>query len=332
MDHELVIKNIEAKQFEKIYFLHGEEPYFIDQITNAIVEHALEEHERDFNQSIIYGKEAEALSLMAEAKGYPMMAERRVVILKEAQDFRGMEDLLPYFESPSDQTVFVINYKYKTYDARKKSLKAAAQNGLVFKSARVKDYKLPDWVKSYVAQKGYGITPKASMLLAEFLGNDLSKIVNELEKLDLLIEKGTTINEVHVEENIGISKDYNVFELVNAVGARNVEKALKIVDYFDHNPKATSIVVVVSNLFNHFSRLMKIHFLQNKSREAIASALRVHPFVAGELVNSSKIYNPKKIAANISLLYEYDLKSKGVGNTSFTPGQLMKELVYRLMN
>jgi DNA polymerase III subunit delta len=170
------------------------------------------------------------------------------------------------------------------------------------------------------------------MLLAEFLGNDLSRIVNELDKLQILVEKGTTINEIHIEENIGISKDYNVFELINAVGARNVEKANRIVDYFDHNPKATSIIVVISNLFNHYSRLMRIHFIENKSREAIAASLKVHPFVAGELVNSSKIYNPKKIAANIAVLHEYDLKSKGVGNSSFTEGQLMKELIFRLMH
>ncbi len=332
MDHKLIIKDIENGKFEKIYFLHGEEALFIDLITEAIVKHALQEHERDFNQSIIYGKEADALSLISEARGYPMMAERRLVVLKEAQDFRGIEDLLPYFEEPNDQTILVINYKYKKYDTRKKSMKAATKNGIVFKSDKVKEYRLPDWIKSHVISKGYSISPKASMLLSEFLGNDLSRIVNEIEKLEILVEKGTTINEIHIEENIGISKDYNVFELINAVGARNVEKANRIVDYFNHNPKATSIIVVVSNLFNHYSRLMRIHFMQNKSRDAIASALRVHPFVAGELLNSSKIYKPKKIAANIAVLHEYDLKSKGVGNTSFTHGQLMKELIFRLMH
>lgn len=330
--HQQIIKDIEGGRFEKIYFLHGEEALFIDMITNAIVQHALQEHERDFNQTIVYGKEADALSLISEARGYPMMAERRLVIVKEAQDFKGMEDLLPYFENPSDQTILVINYKYKTYDTRKKSMKSVAKNGLVFKSEKVKDYKLPDWIKDHVVSQGYNITPKASMLLGEFLGNDLSRIVNEIDKLEILVEKGTTINEIHIEENIGISKDYNVFELINAVGSRNVEKANRIVDYFDHNPKATSIIVVISNLFNHYSRLMRIHFLENKSREAIAAAIKVHPFVAGELLSSAKIYNPKKIAANIGVLHEYDLKSKGVGNTSFTHGQLMKELIFRLMH
>lgn len=332
MEHLQIIRQIEAKQFEKIYFLHGEEAYYIDAITNAILANALEDHERDFNQTILYGKDTDALSLISDAKGYPMMAERRVVVLKEAQDFKGMEDLLAYFEAPSDQTVFVINYKYKNYDSRKKSIKAAAKNGIVFKSEKVPEYKLSDWIGNYVKTQGFGITPKAIMLLAEFLGNDLSKIINELDKLAILVEKGTTINEIHIEENIGISKDYNVFELVNAVSVRDVTKALTIVDYFNHNPKSTSIIVVISNLFNHYSRLMKIHFLENKSKAAIAGALRVPPFVAAQMMASAKIYNPKKIAANIAILHEFDLKSKGINNSSFPEGALMKEMVFRLMH
>lgn len=332
MNHLSIIKDIKAKKFEKIYFLHGEEAYYIDAITDAIVENALEEHERDFNQFISYGKDSEPLSIISQAKEYPMMAERRLVVLKEAQDFKGMEDLLPYFESPSDQTIFVINYKYKKYDSRKKTMKAAAKNGLVFNSEKVPEYKLVDWMSNFVKSKGFGITPKANMLLAEFLGNDLSKISNELDKLQILLEKGTTINEVHIEENIGISKDYNVFELTNAIGIRDVHKANVIVDYFSHNPKASSIVPIVSNLFNHFSRLMKIHFLGNQSREALATALKVHPFVVGQLTNSAKIYNPKKVAANIAILHEFDLKSKGIGNSTFSEGELMKEMIYRLMH
>jgi DNA polymerase III subunit delta len=332
MSHQKVISDIENGVFQKVYFLHGEEPYFIDLVIDALLKHALQEHERDFNQTILYGKDSDALSMISEAKGYPMMAERRLVVLKEAQDFRQIEDLASYFEAPSDQTIFVLGYKYKKYDSRKKSIKAAAKNGIVFHSEKVKEYKLPDWISAYVKTKGYGITPKATILLAEFLGNDLSKIVNELNKLDILIESGTTINEIHIEENIGISKDFNVFELVNAVSTRNVAKANQIVDYFEHNPKGGSIIMVISSLFKMYSQLMKIHFLQNKSREAVASAIRVHPFVAGELLKATKIYNPKKIAAVIATLHEYDLKSKGVGNSSFTHGQLMKELIYRIMH
>lgn len=332
MDHKLLLKEIRNKKFEKIYFLHGEEPYFIDVLTKAIQDNALEESERDFNQSILYGKDAEVLSLISELKSYPMMAERRLVILKEAQYFKAIEQLESYLENPANSTIFVICYKYKTFDARKKTLKNALKNGVVFKSEKVKEYQLAEWIQQYIKTTGYELTSKACMLLIESLGNDLGRIVKELEKLAVLIEKGTIINENHIEENIGISKDYNVFELTNAVANKDNFKALKIVDYFDHNPKAADLVFVISNLFKFFSQIMRIHFLPNKSREAVAKALGVHPFVAGELTNAKNKYDPRKIAANIALIHEYDLKSKGVGNTSATQGELMREMVYQLIH
>lgn len=332
MDHKLLLKEIRNKKFEKIYFLHGEEPYFIDVLTKAIQDNALEESERDFNQSILYGKDAEVLSLISELKSYPMMAERRLVILKEAQYFKAIEQLESYLENPANSTIFVICYKYKTFDARKKTLKNALKNGVVFKSEKVKEYQLAEWIQQYIKTTGYELTSKACMLLIESLGNDLGRIVKELEKLAVLIEKGTIINENHIEENIGISKDYNVFELTNAVANKDNLKALKIVDYFEHNPKAADLVFVISNLFKFFSQIMRIHFLPNKSREAVAKALGVHPFVAGELTNAKNKYEPRKIAANIALIHEYDLKSKGVGNTSATQGELMREMVYQLIH
>ena len=332
MEHRLLIKNIREKNFEKIYFLHGEEAYFIDEIEAALCDHVLEEHERDFNQTIVYGKDAELLSLISELKGFPMMAERRLIILREAQDFKQLDELDSYFQQPSESTVFVVCHKYKTFDARKKSLKSAAKNGVIYRSDKVRDYQLPDWIQTYVKSTGYTISGKASMLLAEFLGNDLSRIVNELKKLQIILEKGTAINEVHIEENIGISKDYNVFELTNALGAHDIPKAFKIVNYFDQNPKSTDIVVVISMVFRFYTQLMRIHFLPNKSKEAVAGALRVPPFAATELINAAKVYNPKKIAANIAILHEYDLKSKGVGNSSSSQGELMREMIFRLMN
>lgn len=333
MDHKLIIKEIQAKKLEKIYFLHGEEPYFIDEITHVIEKNALEEHERDFNQVIVYGKDIDALSLISELKNYPMMGAKKLVILKEAQDFKDIDKLESYFAQPSPTTIFVINYKYKNFDSRKKIMKLAATNGLVFKSEKVRDYNLATWISNYVQTEGFKITSKASMLLAEFLGNDLGRIVNEIEKLSILLEKGTTINDIHIEENIGISKDYNVFELTNALAVRDVPKAFKIVDYFDHNSKATDIIMVISTIFKFYSQLMRIHFLPNKSKEAVASALHVHPFVAGELVNASKVFNPKKIATNIAILHEFDLKSKGVGNTgAYSQGDLMKEMIYRILH
>jgi DNA polymerase-3 subunit delta len=332
MDSKQLIKEIVNKNFQPIYFLHGEEGFFMDEITKALIDNVLDEGERDFNQSIFYGKDTDISTIVNEAKGYPIMSERRLVVLKEGQDIKNYDALESYCENPLKSTVLVINYKYKTFDSRKKVMKLAAKAGIVFKSEKVKEYKLADWISGHVKDIGFGITSKASILLAEFLGNDLSRITNELSKLSILLEKGTTINEIHIEENIGISKDYNVFELKNAIAVRDVPKAYKIVYYFEHNPKATDIVVVVSTIFTFFSQLMRIHFLSNKSRESVAAALKVHPFAAGELMSSAKVYNPKKIAANLAILYEYDLKSKGVGNSSFSKGDLMREMIYRLMH
>lgn len=332
MDHKLIIKNIKQHQFEKIYFLHGEEPFFIDAITDAIVENAMDDSERDFNQTIVYGKECEAGAIIADAKSYPMMGERRLVIIKEAQEFKDIDLLESYFNNPVDTTIFVICYKHKKFDTRKKLIKVAAANGLVFLSEKVRDYKLVDWISSYAKEVGYQITPKAAMLLAEFLGTDISRVVNELDKLSILIEKGTAINEVHIEENIGISKDYNFFELANAFAERDYLKASKIVNYFEKNPKMGPLIPVISNLFGYHTKLMRIHFAKDKSPAALASVLGVAPFLVAQYTKAAKIYNPKKLAENIAILQEYDLKSKGIDNFSSTDGELMKEMVYRLMN
>ena len=332
MDYKLILKEIKAGKFEKIYFLHGEEPYFIDLISNAVEANALQEHERDFNQSVLYARETDALSLLGELNAYPMMAERRLVVLKEAQYFKDIEALEKYFDKPADTTIFVVCYKHKTYDARKKSIKAAAKNGLVFKSDKIREYQLADWINAYVKSIGYEITSKASMLLTEFIGNDISRIVNEIEKLTILVKKGTPINDVHIEENIGISKDYNIFELTNAIQLRDSLKSFKIIQYFENNPKAVEITVVISNLFRLFSNIMRIHFLPNKSREAVVQVLGVHPFVAGELLNARNNFDPRKLAVNIQVLHEYDLKAKGVGNPSASQGELMREMVFKLLH
>jgi DNA polymerase-3 subunit delta len=332
MDHKLIIKNIKQKQFEKIYFLHGEEPYFIDVITDAIVENAMDESERDFNQTIIYGKEVDAGAIISDAKSYPMMGERRLVVIKEAQEFKDIELLESYFNNPVDTTIFVLCYKYKKFDTRKKLIKTAATNGLVFLSDKIRDYKLVDWISSYAKEAGHSISPKAAMLLAEFLGTDLSRIVNELEKLSIIVEKETTITEVHIEENIGISKDYNFYELSNAFAERNYLKASKIVNYFEKNPKMGPLIPVISNLFSYHTKLMRLHFSKDKSPASLASVLGVAPFLVTQYTQAARIYNPKKLAENISILQEYDLKSKGIENSSSSDGELMKEMMYRLMN
>jgi len=332
MDFKQILASVKNKEFKPVYILHGDEPYFIDQIADQIENYCLEEHEKDFNQAIIYGRDAELISLVSELKGYPMMSERRLVILREAQDFKQIDELDSYVESPTDSTVFVVCYKYKTIDARKKLLKSSAKNGVVFKSDKVKDYQLPDWIVNHLKVKGFSINSKATMLLADNVGNDLSRLVNEIDKLSILVDKGTQITENHIEENIGISKDYNLFELTNAISKVDITKANKIVNYFQNNPKATDLTMIVSNLFKFFTQIMRIHFYPTKTREYIANALKVHPFVAGELIQASSKFPPKKIASNIEILYEFDLKSKGVNSNNVEQGELMKELIYRLLH
>ena len=331
MEPSVILKEVQQQQFKPLYFLHGEESYYIDMLAEEIQKHALQDHERDFNQTILYGKDVDLLALISELKSYPMMAERRLVILKEAQDFKKIEELEAYVEQPTPTTVFIVCYKNKAFDARKKLLKPFAKLGHVYKSDKIRDYQLPEWISKYVRSKGMQVNAKATMLLAEYLGSDLGRIVNELDKLQIVLGQNQTITEQDIEKNIGISKDYNVFELVNAISNKQAEKAFKIVQYFEYNPKAGDLIVIIPSLFKLFSQLMRIHFLPNKSREAIASAVGVHPFVAGELLNARQNYDPRKIAAIIALLHDYDLKAKGVGNSSMDQGELLKEMVFQIL-
>lgn len=332
MNEKLIIKEIENRVFQPVYFLHGEEPYFIDLISDALIKSVLPDHEKGFNQSILYGKNTDLMVLLNEIKSFPMGSEKRLVVLKEAQDFKKIEELCSYFTNPNPTTIFVICFKYKKYDSRKKSLKLIAKNGFVFLSEKVKEYQLNEWIERYVSSQGYVLNSKATMLLSEFLGNDLGRIVKEIEKLGVIYAKGTQITEKHIEENIGLSKDYNLFELTNAVAAQDISKAYRIIHYFERNPKSVHLTQVTSSLFTFFSNVLKIHFLKFTAREAIAKELRVHPFVAGELSKAKSKFSPKKIASNMEILQEYDLKSKGYGNTSSSQADLMKELIFKLLN
>lgn len=331
MDASLIIQDIQAQKFAPLYFLHGEESYYIDLISDAIQKNALAEHEIDFNQTVLYGKDTDLLALQSELKSYPMMAERRLVLLKEAQDFKQLEALEAYADAPTPTTVFVVCYKNKAFDARKKILKSFAKNGIIYKSDKIRDYQLPDWIAKYVRSVGLQMNGKATMLLAEFIGADLSRIANEIEKLKIVLGPNASVTDQHIEQHIGISKDYNIFELVNAVAQKQAEKVFKIVQYFEYNPKAGELVVIIPAFFKLFSQLMRVHFTPNKSREGIASSLGVHPFVAGELLASRQHYDPKKIAAVIALLHEYDLKAKGMGNSQMSSAELLKELVFQIL-
>lgn len=331
MDHSAIIKDIKQKKFKPIYLLHGEEDYFIDLICDALEENVLEEHEKDFNMNVVYGLDAELESLVADARSYPMMAEKRLVILKEAQKFSDFLRLESYCSSPTDSTVFVICYKHKKVTKSTKIYKACDKNGVTFLSDPLKDFLVPNYIEKMAQSKGYKISEKAVKLLAENIGSDLSRINNEVNKLTILVEKGSTINEVHIEENIGISKDYNVFELGNAITQRNVPQAMKIADHMSKNLKANPLILVIASLFRMHSQWMRLHFLSGDNM-AKARALKTTPKSIYHIEKGLKLYPPKKISRNIDLLHEYDLKSKGVNNSSYDDGELMRELVFKIMH
>lgn len=333
MSYEEILQDLKNKQYRPIYFLMGEEPYFIDLITRHIEENVLSEEEKTFNQIVLYGKDTDVPGVIDAARRFPMMASHQVVIVKEAQTLERIEDLIHYVENPLASTLLVINYRYKKLDKRTKFFKALEKNGVILDSRRLYDDKIPAWISSYLVSRGYKIEPKAAMILTEYLGNDLGKVANELEKLILIIGDGKeTINAGHIEENIGISKDYNNFELNNALARRNVLKANRIIRYFESNPKANPITLSITSIYFFFSKLLNYHFLKDKSRRNVAAALKIDPYFVTDYENAAKVYNPANTVRVISLLREYDLKSKGFGNVSTSHGDLLKEMVYKIMH
>ncbi len=311
----------------------GEEPYYIDKISEFIEETVLTEEERGFNQMVLYGRDVAVEDIVSNAKRFPMMAERQVVIVKEAQDLsRTFDKLDDYAKNPQPSTVLVLCYKYKTVDKRKAVYKAINKTGVVFESKKLYDNQVPDWIKRVLSPKGYTITPKASQLLVEFLGTDLGKINNELEKLQIVLPKNTQITPEHIEENIGISKDYNNFELRKAIGAKDSVKAFKIVQYFADNPKDNPMVVTVALLFNFFSQLLQLHGMNDKNPRSVASALRVNPYFVNEYLDAARNFPMRKVSQVVALLREFDVKSKGVNSNAVPQGDLLKELLVKILN
>lgn len=310
----------------------GEEPYYIDKISEFIENDVLDESEKGFNQMTIYGRDSSIDDIVSNAKRFPMMAEYQVIIVKEAQDLsRTIENLVGYVKQPQESTILVFCYKYKTLDKRKALYKALQKSGVVFESKKLYDNQVPDWIRRVLATKGYTITPKASQILVEFLGTDLSKVNNELEKLQIILPQGTQITPEHIEENIGISKDFNNFELRKAIGFRDVLKAQRIVKYFGDNPKDNPMVVTVGLLYNYFTQLLKLHGLKDKSPRNVASILKIHPFFVDEYLTAYRNYQMKELSRAVSLLREFDVKSKGVGANAIPQGDLLKELIAKLM-
>lgn len=333
MTHNEILQNLKKKIYHPIYVLMGEEAYFIDLIADYIAENVLPEAERSFNQTILYGKDTTTDMLMTIARRFPMMSANQVVILKEAQYFKDIEEeLLPYIENPLGSTILVICYKYKSIDKRKKFLKMAGEKGIVFESPKIYENQLITWINSYVADNGYKINPQATAMLAEYLGTEISKVANELDKLMILLPAGSLITPANIEQNIGISKDYNVFELQNALGERDVLKANRIVNYFAANTKQNPMVKNISALSSYFTKLLKYHFLSDKSKPNVAKALGVSPYFVDSYLKAAKNYPPKKLVEIVSLLRETDMKSKGIGNVSTPESDLQRELIYKILH
>lgn len=326
-----ITKDIKTGNIKPIYFFMGEEPYYIDKLTEFIENNVLQEHERDFNQTILYGRDVTMEDVISNAKRFPMMAEHQVVIVKEAQELaKSIDKLESYAENPQPSTVLVFAYKYKTLDKRKKVTKNLAKTGLIFESKKLYENQVGEWIKRVLSGQGYAIEPKATIMLVEFLGTDLSKISNELDKLKIVLPKGHTISAKDVEDNIGISKDYNNFELRKAIGEKDQLKAYKIIDYFAQNPKDNPIVVTTSLVFSFFSQLLQYHGTKDKIPKNLASVLKVNPYFLKDYDVAARNYPMKKVSAVIATLRDIDIKSKGVGANALPQSDLLKEMLIHI--
>ena len=328
-----IVNDIKAGNIKPIYFLMGDEPYYIDKLSDYIEQNILSEEEKGFNQTVLYGRDVTIEDIIGTAKRYPMMAERQVVIVKEAQDLiKTIDKLENYAEKPMLSTVLVICYKYKVLDKRKKLVKLLSKNGLVYESKKLYENQVGLWITRVLQGKGYTIEPKANAMLVEFLGNDLSKINNELEKLQIILPKGTIISAKHIEENIGFSKDFNVFELQNALGSKNQLKAYQIAQYFADNPKDNPMVVTTSLVFSFFIKLLKYHGLKDKNPRNVAAVLGVSPFFLKDYDLALRQYPMKKVSQIVGVLRDIDVKSKGVGANGLPNHDLLKEMLVKIFN
>ena len=332
MTYEQILSEIHKKNYAPIYFLTGEEPYFIDMISDTIEEEALDEADRAFNQIVLYGRDVDVETIANHARSFPMMGDRMVVIVKEAQDVKNLEDFEDYLDTIPETTLLVFAYKYKKFDKRKAFAKKVDKKGVWFESKKLYDNNIPGWIQNYLKAEGYSITPKATQMLADFLGTDLHKVANELKKLTIALPKNKSIDDADVERNIGISKDYNVFELQNAIGSRDVLKANRIVNYFGDNTKETPLLVAAISLYGYFTKLIKLHCTQDKSQGNLASVLGVNPFFVKDYLMAARNYPPATCIRCISILREFDMKSKGYESGETSEKDLYREMIFKLMH
>lgn len=333
---ELIFKNIKTKEFLPIYFFHGEEAYYIDAAVKALENDVLTEDEKAFNQTVVYGKDTNYNEILSLAKQYPMMGDKQLIIVKEAQDLKLNDEetkiLEKYVENPIESTILVFAHKHKKVDSRKKVFKTLDKAKMLFHSESVKDYNLAKWIDDEARNLQIKLAPGISQLLADYLGNDLSRIANELNKMKLVLKDGEVLDGKLVETHIGISKEFNVFELQKALGKKDANTAFKIAYYMGKNPKTNPIVMTIGNLYNFFSNVVLYHTVSHQSPPTIASELGINPYFVKDYAEAARLYPLKFATRIISVLREIDLKSKGLGAVNMDEGELLKEMVYKIIN
>jgi DNA polymerase-3 subunit delta len=329
-----ILKQLKAKSYAPVYLLMGEEGYYIDLISNYIIDNVLTDEEKGFNQMLFYGADVDAATVINAARRYPMMAERQVVVVKEAQMLSGFDDLEFYVKKPLESTILVLCYMHGTVDRRKKLAAEVAKVGVLFESKKIKDTQLPAFISSYLKRKGVDIEPKAAAMMAAFVGSDLARMAGELEKLAITLPAGSArVTPEQVEKNIGVSKDYNNFELRSALIGKDVLKANKIIRYFEENPKSNPIQMTLALLFSFFSNLMIAYYAPDKSEQGVAAWLGLKSsWAARDYVTAMRRFNGMKTMSIIGEIRLADARSKGVDAGGMTDGEIMRELVFKILH
>lgn len=331
MSVEKIIADWKKGNFRPIYWLEGEENFYIDKVVDFAEHHILSESEAGFNLTIFYGKDAGWADVVNACRRYPMFAERQVVLLKEAQQMRDVEKLETYVENPLSSTVFVVSYKEKKLDARKKFAKLVKEKGVLVTTKKMYDRELPEWTQNLVQSKGLTITHKGLSLLVDHIGNDLTRIENEIDKLLVNLGKRTSITEEDIEEYIGVSKDYNVFELQSALAAKDLPRCLSIIQYFEANPKAGPVQLVLPSLYSFFSKVFMVFGAGSSDEKSVAAAIGVNPFFMKDYMQAAKLYTYPGVEKVLLLLHQYNLKSVGVGSVNTEDASLLKEMVVKMI-
>lgn len=330
--YEQLLSSFKKREFRPVYFFMGEESYYIDKLADYLIEHVVSEENKSFDQTVVYGKDVDIDSVINLAKRYPMMSEKQLVLVKEAQHLKSLERLNFYLQHPLSSTVLVFCYKYGSLDKRKTVYTTLNKVGTVFESKKVYENQVAGKVVEIAREKGLSIDIKSANVIANFLGSDLSKIANEIDKLKIALPQGAVVMPADIERNIGISKDYNNFELIDALAVKDIEKANRIVDYFRQNKNANPLVVTLSVVFNFFLNLLIYSSLEDKSKMNVASALKINPFFVTLYQKAATCYNTSKIIRIISYIRETDAGSKGVGDLIMNENELLKLLVFKILH